>query len=141
MSELRITTDAAAVDVGVVHRFLTEESTWARGIPRATVERAVAGSLNFSGFVGPHQVAYARVISDGATFAYLADVFVLETFRRRGHAKALVRAVVDHPRLQGLRRFLLATSDAHGLYARFGFMAPAQPHILMERYVADVYRR
>jgi GNAT superfamily N-acetyltransferase len=137
---LRITTDRAELDVGLIHRFLSEESGWARGIPRETVERSIANSLCFGGFVGERQVAFARVISDFATFANLVDVFVLGTERGRGHARALMQAVTEHPQLQGLRRFTLSTADAHGLYARFGFTSPLRPHTQMERYVPDIYR-
>jgi GNAT superfamily N-acetyltransferase len=137
--EFRIATDKAVLDVGFIHRFLSEQTYWARGIPREVVERSIANSLCFGGFLGPRQVAFARVISDFATFANLVDVFVLPELRGRGYSKALMAAVLAHPRLQGLRRFMLATSDAHGLYAQFGFTAPANPQTLMERYVPDVY--
>jgi GNAT superfamily N-acetyltransferase len=136
---LRIETGAAAQDVACIHRFLSEESAWARGIPVDTVRKAIAHSLNFGGFVGSEQVAYARVVTDHATFAYLVDVFVRAEHRGRGHAKALLDAVFADPRLQGLRRFLLATSTAHGLYARYGFTTPTRPQTLMERYVPDPY--
>ena len=136
---LRISTDKAELDVTFIHRFLSEQTYWARGIPRDVVERSIANSLCFGGFLGPRQVAFARVISDFATFANLVDVFVLPELRGRGYSKALMAAVLAHPRLQGLRRFMLATSDAHGLYAQFGFTAPANPQTLMERYVPDVY--
>ena len=139
MDTFRITTDKAELDRDLIHRFLSEESCWARGIPRELVERSIEHSLCFGGFVGPDQVAFARVISDYATFANLVDVFVLPTYRGKGYSKALMAAVFGHPRLQGLRRFALATSDAHGLYAQFGFTAPRRPETLMERYVADIY--
>src|SRR5512139_1515039 len=139
MAELRITTDPSALDVGLVHRFLSQQSTWAKGIPLHLVERSIAGSLCFAGFLGRDQVAFARVISDYATFANLVDVFVLPDHRGKGYSKALVRAVLAHPDLQGLRRFTLATSDAHGLYRQFGFTAPAKPQSYMERYFPDVY--
>jgi GNAT superfamily N-acetyltransferase len=139
MAELRITTDRSALDVGLVHRFLSQESTWAKGIPLELVERSIAGSLCFAGFLGEGQVAFARVISDYATFANLVDVFVLPEHRGKGYSKALMREVVAHPKLQGLRRFTLATSDAHGLYRQFGFTAPLKPDSFMERYFPDVY--
>ena len=139
---LRISTDPAELDLAVIHRFLSQESTWARDIPLATVREAVANSLNFGGFAPDgSQVAFARVVTDYATFAYLVDVFVLAPHRGRGHSRALVSAVMNHPRLQGLRRFMLATSTAHGLYARFGFTPPVKPQTLMERYEPDVYQR
>lgn len=139
MEQLRISTNAEDLDVPLIHRFLSEESAWAREIPIETVRTSIRNSLNFGGFVGDSQVAYARVVSDLATFAYLVDVFVLEEHRGKGYSKALVEAVVAHPPLQGLRRFMLATSDAHGLYAKFGFTPPARPQTLMEKYVPDAY--
>lgn len=139
MAELRITTDPAALDVELVHRFLSQQSTWAKGIPLELLRRAIEGSLCFGGFLGQGQVAFARVISDYATFANLVDVFVLPEHRGKGYSKALVREVMAHPKLQGLRRFTLATSDAHGLYRQFGFTAPLKPESYMERYFPDVY--
>ncbi|MCD7097323.1 GNAT family N-acetyltransferase [Stenotrophomonas sp. MMGLT7] len=140
MSQFRISTDKHELDVELVHRFLSTQAYWSRGIPRATVERAIAGSLCFGGYVdGVGQVAFARVISDFATFGYLADVFVLPEHRGNGHSKRMVEAVLAHPRLQGLRRFMLATSDAHGLYAQYGFAAPARPQSLMEVQTPDLY--
>ncbi|HEY1588580.1 MAG TPA: GNAT family N-acetyltransferase, partial [Rhodanobacter sp.] len=127
--------------IGLIHRFLSTEAYWSRGIPRATVERAIAGSLCFGGHLDGRQVAFARVVTDGATFGYLADVFVLPEHRGQGYAKTLTAAVMAHPQLQGLRRFSLATSDAHGLYAAFGFAASAQPQTLMEKLDPDVYTR
>lgn len=140
MEPLRISTDIHDQDVALIHRFLSEESAWARQIPFETVRTSVENSLNFGGFVGAAQVAYARVISDCATFAYLVDVFVLPQHRGKGYSAALMAAVMSHPRLQGLRRFMLATSTAHGLYEKFGFASPAKPQTLMERFVPDAYR-
>ena len=141
MSPLRISNNVDELDLDLIHRFLGRESTWAKGIPLETVRRSIANSLNFGGFVGTEQVCYARVVSDYATFAYLGDVFVLAQHRGRGHATALMRAVLSHPQLQGLRRFLLVTSSAHDLYTRFGFTAPAKPESLMERFVPDPYEK
>ena len=140
MSELRISTDKAELDVPLIHRFLSTQAYWSQGIPEATVARAVAGSLCFGGYVeGAGQVAFARVVSDFATFAYLADVFVLPEHRGCGYSKQLVAGIMAHPQLQGLRRFMLATSDAHGLYAQHGFTAPAYPQTLMEVLRPDIY--
>jgi GNAT superfamily N-acetyltransferase len=140
MNAFRISTDRAELDVAMVHRFLSRQAYWSRGIPLDTVERAIAGSLCFGGYVeGAGQVAFARAITDGATFAYLADVFVLPEHRGRGYSRQLVAAIMTHPQLQGLRRFMLATSDAHGLYAQYGFAAPAYPQTLMEVLRPDVY--
>ncbi|AKC85595.1 GNAT family N-acetyltransferase [Pseudoxanthomonas suwonensis] len=139
MNALRISTDRGELDVDTIHRFLSEEAYWSPGIPRETVERAIAGSLCFGGYLdGAGQVAFARVITDCATFAYLADVFVLPEHRGHGHGRALVAAVVAHPDLQDLRRFMLATSDAHALYASFGF-EPAEPGKMMEIVLDDPY--
>jgi GNAT superfamily N-acetyltransferase len=139
MEQLRLTTEAAELDVPLIHRFLSEESAWARGISLALVEESIRNSLNFGLFAGAGQVAYARVVTDYSTFAYLVDVFVLAEHRGKGYSARLMAAVMEHPRLQGLRRFMLATSTAHGLYAKFGFAAPARPQSLMERYAPDVY--
>jgi len=141
MHQLRISTAIEDLDVPLIHRFLSEESSWARQIPIETVRTSIRNSLNFGGFLGDSQVAFARVISDCATFAYLVDVFVLKEHRGRGYSAALVAAVMAHPQLQGLRRFMLATGDAHGLYAKFGFTPPSRPQTLMEKYVPDVYAR
>ena len=141
MGTLEVTTDKGRLDIELIHRFLATEAYWSRGIPRATVERAIAGSLCFGGYLDSHQVAFARVVTDGATFGYLADVFVLPEHRGQGHSRSLMAAVMAHPQLQGLRRFSLATSDAHGLYAAFGFAAPVRPQTLMEKLDPDVYTK
>jgi GNAT superfamily N-acetyltransferase len=109
------------MDVETIHRYLSEESYWAKGIPRETCERAITNSLCFGAFDGGTQVGFTRVITDYATFAYIADVFVLPSHRGRGISKQLMQAVMSHPQLQGLRRWHLSTLDAHGLYAQFGF--------------------
>ena len=139
MTSLYISNDKTALDVPMLHQYLSRESTWAIGMPLALLERAIANSLCFGGYLDGRQVAFARVITDSATFANLVDVFVLPAFRGRGYSKQLVEAIVGHPDLQGLRRFTLATADAHGLYARYGFTPPSRPQTLMERYVPDIY--
>jgi GNAT superfamily N-acetyltransferase len=136
---LRISTSLAEVNIDMVHGFLQRASYWAHGIPRATLERALAHSLCFSGFVAGRQAAFARVVSDEATFANLLDVFVLPEFRGRGFAKQLLTAVLAEPRLQGLRRFTLMTADAHGLYEQFGFRPLAAAGRMMERHDPRVY--
>ena len=136
----RISDDAGLVDVDVVHGFLVE-SYWARGIPRETVARGIEHSIPFSVFLGDRQVGFARVVTDRATFAYLADVFVVEDQRGRGLAEWLVTTVLTHPELQGLRRWLLITRDAHALYRKFGFTAVADPSMLLTRHDPDVYAR
>jgi N-acetylglutamate synthase-like GNAT family acetyltransferase len=138
-SNFEISTDRRRLDVGMIYRFLSEQSTWAVGISRDIVERSIDNSLCFGGFVDGRQVAFARVITDYATFGNMVDVFVLPEYRGRGYSKRLVQSIVDHPSLQGLRRFMLATSNAHDLYSRFGFTAPAMPDTLMERYFPNIY--
>lgn len=129
--DYRIVSGAESVDLDAVHAFLTT-SYWAAGISRELVARAVAGSLPFSLFHGSEQVGFARVITDRATYAYLADVYVLEAHRGHELGKWLIATVLAHPDLQGLRRFGLVTRDAHGLYARFGFQPLATPERHME---------
>lgn len=126
-----VTTDRARLDLDVIHGFLTS-SYWALGIPRETVARSMEHSLCFGAFDGDRQVGFARVISDRATYAYVCDVFALESDRKRGIGKSLMAAIMAHPELQGLRRWTLATRDAHGLYRQFGFGAPAYPDRQME---------
>jgi GNAT superfamily N-acetyltransferase len=136
----RISDDPRAVDVAVVHEFL-RNSYWARGIPRETVLRGIAHSLPFSLLVADRQVGFARVVTDRATFAYLADVFVVEDQRGRGLAAWLVATILEHPELSGLRRWLLATRDAHGLYRRFGFTDVADPTTFLTRHDPGIYTR
>ena len=137
---MKISTDIATFDLHLIHRFLSQESTWAKNIPLATVERSLQHSLCFGGFENNQQIAFARVVTDRATYAYLLDVFVVSEQRGKGHSKTLIQAVMDHPDLQGLRRFMLASSNARGLYQRFGFAAPAKPEILMEINKPDIYQ-
>ena len=135
-----ISSDPALLDVGVIHGFL-RESYWAEGIPRELVERAILNSLCFGVYSRYQQIAFARVVSDYATFAYIADVFVLAPWRGRGISKALMAEIVHHPDLQQLRRWLLGTKDAHGLYQRYGFTAPRLPERQMERADPGIYLR
>jgi N-acetylglutamate synthase-like GNAT family acetyltransferase len=143
----RISTDPARLDVDVIHGFLAQ-SYWAKGIPREIVERSIRSSLCFGIYEAPSrgrgesekQIGFARVITDRATFAYLADVFVLEGWRGRGLSKWLLETILAHPDLQGLRRFCLGTRDAQGLYARYGFANPKDPSRWMEIVRPDAYR-
>lgn len=128
------------VDVEAVHAYLVR-SYWSTGIPREVVERAVAHSLCFSLFHGERQVGFARVVTDRATFAYLADVYVLEEHRGNGLSKWMMEGVHAHPDLQGLRRQMLFTRDAHGLYAQFGYQPLAHPEWGMEIVIPDLYTR
>ena len=138
--EYEISTDPDRIDLDLVHGWLAG-SYWAAGIPRETVARSIAGSLCFGIYRGARQVGFGRVVSDRATFAWLADVFVPEEERGRGLAGWLMECVLAHPDLQGLRRFLLATRDAHALYAKHGFKPLAAPERFMERHDPRVYAR
>jgi N-acetylglutamate synthase-like GNAT family acetyltransferase len=133
MDSVEITTDRARIDVDRVHRFLSESAYWALGRSRDTVERSIQNSICFSVFRDGEQVGFARVVSDRAVFAYLMDVFILPPWRGRGLSKELMHAILEHPDLQGLKLFLLRTSDAHGLYAQFGFEPVERPEDLMAR--------
>ncbi len=130
--ELSVSTDPARQDAGAVHAYLTR-SYWAEGISRELVERSLRHSLCFGLFDANRQIGLARVISDYATFACLADVYVLENYRGRGLGKWLIRCVTEHSELQGLRKFILLTRDAHELYRPFGFDAPKKPQNYMEK--------
>jgi GNAT superfamily N-acetyltransferase len=139
-NEYVVSTDRARHDLEVIHHFLTH-SYWAKGIPREIVARSIQNSLCFGVFKCNQQVGFARVVSDFSTYAYLGDVFILPEHRGRGLAKFLMRCIVEHPRLQGLRRWSLATRDAHSLYAEFGFRALADPESHMEIYNREVYQK
>ena len=131
--------DAARLDLAMIHRFLSGQSHWARGISLERVRRAVAGSLCVGAYSGGAQIGFARVVTDGATFGFLCDVFVLPEFRGRGVSHRLLDALFAHPDLLGLRRVALTSRDAGGLYARHGFAALSQPQIWMERHNPHVY--
>jgi GNAT superfamily N-acetyltransferase len=138
MPAYEITSDASRFDIDAIHAFLAQ-AYWSPGIPRHVVERAISNSLCFGVFLGGEQVGFARVVTDKATFAYLADVYVLEAHRGRGLARRLMDEVMQHPELQGLRRILLATRDAHGLYSKLGFKPLASPSRLMEIHNPNAY--
>ncbi len=118
---IEISTDPDRLDLDTIHRWLSEETYWARGRSRELMQRSFDNSICFGAYLGDRQVGFARVVTDRATFAWLADVFIAGEHRGRGYGKALVAAVLAYPELQGLRRWLLATKDAHGLYAQNGF--------------------
>jgi len=134
----RLSTDQAEMQVDAIHAFLST-SYWAAGIPYETVARAVANSLCVGAFQGEAQIGFARVISDRATFAYLADVYVLAAHSGQGLARAMVQRLQDHPDLQGLRRWMLFTRDAHGVYAPLGWTPMADLAGLLQRHFPDVY--
>lgn len=139
MQEIRISSDPADVDLDAVHAFISH-SYWAEGIPRETLARAIANSIPFSAWLDGRQVGFARVVTDRATFGYLADVYVLEEFRGRGIAHRVMEAVMAHPELQGIRRFLLVTRDAHALYRAHGFVDLAKPERHMEIARPGMYK-
>jgi N-acetylglutamate synthase-like GNAT family acetyltransferase len=138
-----ISTDKSKLDLDVIHEFLSRHSYWAAGIPRETVARSIENSLCFGVYDNASQIGFARVITDFATYAYVADVFILEPYRERGLGKELIATIMAHPDLQGLRRWSLGTRDAQGLYAQFGFEPVVNTHArtVMEIVDADVYRR
>jgi ribosomal protein S18 acetylase RimI-like enzyme len=139
-----LSSDPARVDRALVHDFLSRRAYWSEGVPRDVVDRAIDHSLCFGVYraADPRsQVAFARVVTDRATFAYLCDVFVLEDVRGQGVGKWMIERVLDHADLQGLRRFMLLTRDAHSLYQRHGFAALANPSRVLERVDPDIYTR
>ena len=135
-----ISTDPARLDLELTHRFLSEEAYWSQAVPMDIVRRAIDNSIVFGVYRDQRQVGFARVVSDRATFAWVGDVFIVETERGHGLGKWLMECVKAHPDLQGLRRWMLATRDAHGLYAQFGF-EPADADRLMEIRDMDIYKR
>jgi GNAT superfamily N-acetyltransferase len=144
MHELRdgdilISTDPDRLDLDEIHGFLSS-SYWAAGVPREIVERSIRHSICFGAFDEDRQVGFARVISDRATYAYVADVFVLPSHRRRGIGKRLMACITTHPDLQNLRLWTLFTRDAHGLYRQYGFEDARYPDRLMERRQTRAYR-
>lgn len=130
--------DTSRLDMKTIHGFLSS-TYWSPGIPRRTIERAIAHSLCIGGYVDGQQVAFARLVTDRATFAYLANVFVLPSHRGQGLSRRLLEALLAHPDVQGLRRLLLVTRDAHGLYAKFDFTPLAAPDRFMERHRPHSY--
>jgi GNAT superfamily N-acetyltransferase len=139
----RITTDVSKLNIDVIHTFLSEESYWAKEIPKHIVEKAIANSLCFGLFYKDAQIGFARLITDKATFAYLADVFVLKEHRGKGLSKWLMRTIQSHPELQNLRRWLLTTKDAHGLYEQLGWQKPDADYAyrFMMRNKPDIYKK
>jgi len=138
--EFTVSTDPALIDLDVVHGFLTN-CYWAKGIPRDVVARSIENSLCFGVYAHGKQIGFARVISDYATYAYIGDVFVLDSFRGHGLGKWLMECVMQHSRLQGLRRWSLVTRDAHGLYSKLGFEPLKKPENYMELHRPEVYQK
>ena len=136
----RISSDQSEMDVESIHEFVSQ-SYWAKGIPIETLKKAIDNSLCFGVFNSQgSQVGFARMITDLATYAYLADVYVLDEHRGKGLSKWLMQEIMSHPDLQGLRRMTLATLDAHGLYAKYGFSSLAAPEVFMENWDPSVYK-
>jgi GNAT superfamily N-acetyltransferase len=134
-----ISTDRSLLNIDAIHAFLTN-SYWANGVPRDVVAASIENSLSFGLHVNGRQIGFARVVSDCATLAYLADVYVEEPYRGQGLSKLLMRAVLDHPDLRGLRRWILGTADAHALYEQFGFVPLVKPERWMELADPDIYK-
>ena len=138
-----ISTDAAKLDLAVIHQYLSRDSYWAQNIPMEVVERSVANSFCFGVYHNNRQIGFARLITDKATFGYLADVFILPEHRGKGLSKWLMTVIHSHPEMQGLRRWMLGTKDAHGLYKQFGW-APLSEDVVprfMQLHTPDVYSK
>lgn len=135
----QISTDGSRLDLDAIHEFLSKESYWAKNRTREQTQTAIENSICFGLYHGDRQLGFARVVSDQATFAYVGDVYVIEEFRGRGLSKWLMQVIVEHPDLQGLRRWVLATRDAHGLYKQFEFDELRHPIRWMERTAPDAY--
>ena len=147
MSEIKIfkgftiSTDKARLDTDAIHQFLSTQAYWSLNIPKETVEKAIVNSLCFGVYDGSKQIGFARVISDFATIAYLGDVYILEEYRGNGLSKKLMETIMAHPELQGLRRWILLTGDAHGLYRQFGWTDIANPTYWMELHDKEIYHK
>ncbi len=135
-----ISTDKKKLDPEVIHNYLSKESYWAKGISMELVKRSIELSICFGVYCDGNQIGFARVVTDCATFGYIADVFILPEFRGNGFSKKLMEVIINHPNLKNLRRLILATADAHGLYAQSGFKPLAKPERWMEKHNPDVYK-
>jgi len=134
-----VSPDRSLLDIPRIHAFLTR-SYWAEGVSPETVRRSIENSISFGLYCGKEQIGFARAITDKATFAYLADVYIEEPYRGRGLSKMLLEAVLSHPELRGVRRWILGTRDAHALYRKFGFGEPRRPERWMEKWDAALYK-
>ena len=141
--DILISTDKSKLQLDIIHDYLSKKSYWAEGIPKETVQKSIKNSMAFGVYLQQenklNQVGFCRIISDLATYAYLADVFVLEEYRGKGISKLLMKTVLKHPDLQGLRRWVLATADAHGLYAQYGFTSLDKPENFMQIKAINPY--
>lgn len=138
-----ISTDPSKLNLEVIHKYLSQESYWAKDIPFETVEHSIENSLCFGLFHQQEQIGFARLITDKSTFAYLADVFILKEHRGNGLSKFLMATIQSHPELQNLRGWLLRTKDAHSLYEQFGWnkLTEEQLQRFMIRFNPDVYKK
>jgi len=141
INEFRFSTDKKLLDINYIHRFLSERSYWAEGIPIDFVRRSIENSLCVGIYQNTKQVGFARLVTDFATFGYLADVFVDETFRGKGLSKQLMEFIFSFEELKFFRRMILATKDAHGLYSRYGFTLLKNPDRFMERAQPGIYKQ
>jgi GNAT superfamily N-acetyltransferase len=137
--EYEFSSDKKHMDVDAIHSYLLR-SYWAENVPYDVVSKAIENSLCFGVFYKQSQIGFARLITDSATFAYLADVYILEEHRGKGLSKALMKTIIKHPQLQGLRRMVLATYDAHTLYEKFGFKQLTKPETFMELWKPEIYK-
>lgn len=139
LGQIVISDEQDLLQVEKVHAYLSKESYWAKDIPFEIVKQSIENSLCWGVYHKGEQIGFARMISDYSTFAYLADVYILEEHRGSGLSKLLMHEIMAHPKLQGIRRMMLATRDAHGLYAQFGFAAPENPNSLMQIVFPEIY--
>ena len=139
LTNVIVTTDKKKLDIDMIHAFLSKRSYWAKEIPLKLVKKSIKHSICFGVYIGGKQVGFARVISDRATFAYIADVFVLEDYRGQGLSSILMNAIMNFPKFQSLRRWMLVTADAHFLYEKAGFRIVAKPEKFMEKHAPNMY--
>lgn len=137
--EFTISTEKSRLQIEAIHRFLSEDSYWAQERPKELTETAIEHSMCFGVYHGGDQIGFARVVTDHATFAYIGDVYIEEKYRGQGLSKWLMKVIVEHPELQGFRRYILATRDAHGLYEQFEFKSLRHPDRWMEKTAPNAY--
>jgi GNAT superfamily N-acetyltransferase len=136
-----VSDDKQKIDLTFVHEYLSKESYWAQNIPVDVVKRSIENSISYGVYHSGKQVGFARVVTDKATFAYLADVFIIESYRGKGLSRMLLECIHAHPDVQGLRRWMLGTRDAHGLYTKFGWSPIPYPDRFMQLHFPDVYKK
>ncbi len=139
IGEFVLSNDKSKLQIEVIHNYLSKESYWAQNIPIELVKKSIEGSQCFGVYFGREQIGFARVITDGASFGYLADVFIIPAHQKKGLSKALMQFIMEYPPFKNFRRFMLATKDAHGLYAQFGFTPLAEPSRFMEIKPFETY--